>query len=955
MADDPTVNIDLDKLSNDALKERIELLKEKNKLEREAISGEQAAYEEASEQNEEVIKEIEKNIAALERKKRAGEELGAAQEAELERSKREVKMLREQNKSHASSVEAIKKHEAALEDLNDEGEKFTNILLGTNNQLGNFTKKLFGTKGGLKAFGKGLLGLLNPFKLLMSFITKVIQQSILFAVAVDKARASFVKATGASGKFEGEVVGLAHAMKGTGVRADEVAKAYGSLYAGMQDFTKISKSEREGLTKTVSLFQELGVSADTQAEILNDATRSLGYNATELEGVLLMVGGVADGLNEPINKVMENFKTVSSKLAFYGKNIEGVFKNLSAQSKATGLSMDELLGVAEQFDTFEGAGKAVGKLNAIMGGPYLNSIDMLNAKEDERVEILQRSMKQSGMNFKQMGKYEQKMIASSLGISPKEARKMFGAETESDKMEAMQAAKLAARQSRSQDIEEKMLSLMESFALNWSHHIEKVKSLIDYVGCQVRALLAWFEKLPGTTQVALTLGSLLGTYVISKFPSWLLRKVKAPRAGRPGQGPGGGAPGARGGRWWDPRMGKGGRWRQGGRLVKGGRAGFGARLMGGLRVATGMTGAGPMGARGGTRLGALGQMQMPKWIQNLSSMLNTKPAWVSKLNPANWRPQWITNITNWFKSPPQWIKVIKNVFGAGGAGAATAGEAAAVAESTSWLKGFKLMKVLGPLVAIIESVMLFFRWTERTEKASEGVYSETEALGRNLTDMFFTIVETVMAIAFFPEWLFMKIGTWLADILGMIPDVQGSLTDQFFEIFRNFDLEGQWLQFFKEYVSGFLMMWLPDKWSDKIIDTLGLDRMSKSGGGYSAGMSTEDAVAAAKERRARRERGETVTGMPYDDFIYRGKGELGPGTITPIHNKDQFFAAKPGGAINRVLETLKDISTATISAGTAGEEPIVINVHIGQRKIDQIVVDALNSPTGRRFLTGLND
>ena len=39
MADDPTVNIDLDKLSNDALKERIELLKEKNKLDLTLFSG----------------------------------------------------------------------------------------------------------------------------------------------------------------------------------------------------------------------------------------------------------------------------------------------------------------------------------------------------------------------------------------------------------------------------------------------------------------------------------------------------------------------------------------------------------------------------------------------------------------------------------------------------------------------------------------------------------------------------------------------------------------------------------------------------------------------------------------------------------------------------------------------------------------------------------------------------
>jgi hypothetical protein len=32
-------------------------------------------------------------------------------------------------------------------------------------------------------------------------------------------------------------------------------------------------------------------------------------------------------------------------------------------------------------------------------------------------------------------------------------------------------------------------------------------------------------------------------------------------------------------------------------------------------------------------------------------------------------------------------------------------------------------------------------------------------------------------------------------------------------------------------------------------------------------------------------------------------------------------------------------------------KPIVINVHVGQKKIDQIVIDALNSPTGKKYLS----
>ena len=908
MADDPTVNIDLDKLSNDALKERIELLKEKNKLEREAISGAQAEYEDASERNEEVIRQIEKNIAALQRKKYAGDKLTAAQEAELERGKQEVKMLQQQNKSHASSVAAIKKHEAALKDLNDEGEKFANILLGTNNQLGNFIKKMMGTKGGFTAFAKGLAGLLNPFKLLMSFITKVIQQTFFFNIAVDKARASFVKATGASRKFGNDIVALSHAMKGTGVRADELAKAQTSLYSGMQDFSKMNTTQRRGLVKTVSLFQELGVSTDTQAEILNEATKSLGYNATELEGVLLMVGGVADGLNEPMNKVMENFKTVSQKLAFYGKNIEGVFKNLSAQSKATGLSMDQLLGVVEQFDTFEGAGKAVGKLNAIMGGPYLNSIDMLNAKEDERVEILQRSMKQSGMNFKQMGKYEQKMIASSLGISPKEARKMFGAETESDKMEAMQAAKLAARQARSQDIQENMENMLEQFALDWSEGIERLRKLIYWVGCNVRNLLDWFEKLPPGQKVAVTLGGLLGTFVFAKLGTWLMkagftRLFPGAAAPPPGAPPAPGAPPPRGGRPPVPRPAP----------VPADAGRLGARIfdLGRKLERMGLPRFGERLLNLGMKLTEMGHdfreainprnWTMPRWMNPRSW---TAPRW---MRPSTWRmPTWL-NPRTWpipsFANPSTW-------------------------PIPTWLTNAlpMLKAVFGRILVGLDVFFLGLdAWGTWTNKAQDSI----DRIGKVIMSASAAIALVVGAIISLPATLAVSAGMGIASLVkwGFTKAGLGFLFAD-----EDLDPETHGKNIFEQsFVAARLLF------EDS-------DPVATSGGRYK-GMTDEQAMAQARARRAKR-------AAKVDDFIYQGMAP-GPGTITPLDSKDQFIGMKGGGAIDRLFAGLKNSMAA--SPGSAGGQPPVINVYIGQRKIDQIVVDALNSPTGRRFLTGLND
>ena len=54
--------------------------------------------------------------------------------------------------------------------------------------------------------------------------------------------------------------------------------------------------------------------------------------------------------------------------------------------------MYSLMSVTKQFDTFEGAAQSAGKLNAILGGGVVNSMDLLNATEEERVRESRKNL-----------------------------------------------------------------------------------------------------------------------------------------------------------------------------------------------------------------------------------------------------------------------------------------------------------------------------------------------------------------------------------------------------------------------------------------------------------------------------------------------------------------------------------------------------------------------------------
>jgi hypothetical protein len=57
--------------------------------------------------------------------------------------------------------------------------------------------------------------------------------------------------------------------------------------------------------------------------------------------------------------------------------------------KVTGMSMESILSITNKFDTFEGAAEMAGKLNAALGGNFVNAMDLMMATNPaERFEMI---------------------------------------------------------------------------------------------------------------------------------------------------------------------------------------------------------------------------------------------------------------------------------------------------------------------------------------------------------------------------------------------------------------------------------------------------------------------------------------------------------------------------------------------------------------------------------------
>ena len=318
-------------------------------------------------------------------------------------------------------------------------------------------------------------------------LSKIFQSTLMFMKEFDKLSSDFRKNTGiidkGFGGIEQRIVNVQRANLRMGVSMDEAFQAANSLTAEMASFTSMTDDAQATVLQATTILQEFGVGAQTTAQIFNNFSKGLGYNANQLERLSTQLMGISTSLKIPPQIIATEFNAASKELMKYGNNMVGVFEGIAEQSKQTGIAMGELLGIVKQFDTFEGAGDAVGKLNAILGGPYLNAINMLYATEDERIKQLRESIQLSGRQFSQLSRFEQQAIATAAGISDMTvAARLFGGTNSEFADTQMSMKEMQERAQKAQAVTEKFTQVMQSFAI-------ALGPVVDILGYAADALL----------------------------------------------------------------------------------------------------------------------------------------------------------------------------------------------------------------------------------------------------------------------------------------------------------------------------------------------------------------------------------------------------------------------------------------------------------------------------------
>ncbi len=276
-----------------------------------------------------------------------------------------------------------------------------------------------------KAFSDGVADTFSRFNLVVSAADKLVEGIVLVGLATkklvleqDQLISTFNRTMGFTGQFNTELENLSMSLLRAGVSQGDVINSSQALFNALKNFPEVTEEVRSEVIKTTAALSRLGFSAEAQADNILFLSSSFGIAEEEAARFNTGLNSLADSMNIPIKDIAEAFKQAQPVLAATADDIielEEQFRGLTAVMKTTDLGMRQILDVTQGFDTFDEASDRVGRLNAILGGPFLSTLELVREEDPtQRFILLRGALDDAGLAFESLTRRQKQMLAETI-------------------------------------------------------------------------------------------------------------------------------------------------------------------------------------------------------------------------------------------------------------------------------------------------------------------------------------------------------------------------------------------------------------------------------------------------------------------------------------------------------------------------------------------------------------
>jgi hypothetical protein len=352
---------------------------------------------------------------------------------------RELELLQKVKQARESYTQSVMTGAANQKELADQLAEYQKELDGVSKQLDEFkvsTEQATNAQSSLHATLVGI-GTLMP-KLTAEFdkfygtqldsltsFSKAIPAVSKFASVIHDTQVELRRVTGFQDRYSRSFTRLRGAYAAINLPQAELEKNLIGLNQNFSAFDAMSPAMRDNLTMLAGNFTLLGVSGEDTGKMLDDLQFSFGI----VGDAAVQAGGDLRELSKEtglgMSVLLKDLNELSPELARFGMEGTRVFAGMAKQARSLGLSTKDIFDVSEQLDTFQGAAEIVGRMNAQFG-MQLNSVELMKASHEERVDILRQEFQLQGRSFQALDRRQKQMLASILGRDVKTVAKLFG-------------------------------------------------------------------------------------------------------------------------------------------------------------------------------------------------------------------------------------------------------------------------------------------------------------------------------------------------------------------------------------------------------------------------------------------------------------------------------------------------------------------------------------------------
>jgi hypothetical protein len=432
----------------------------------------------------------------------ASRKLGTAHE-EVIALQAQVELLVKQEKALAASTNAANRFGESFDKLLGLSDEWNNSMLGG---LLDALDAGRGLEGIYSDISKKMAKQMAPLRLIGNLLTKVQDATTDLAFAQDKVLAEVNKSTQAYGQYDDQIIDVNISHRTMGLGLERVQESFTALNNTMTTFDLLSKDAQTQIATTSGYLQTLGADAGVAAESMRMATSNLGMSAIAADGLRKEVAGLAGDLNIDLNKALGDFNANAPFLAQYGDDATKAFKELAIASDNLQIGMSRLVAIVDKFSTFEGAVNTAGKLNAALGGDFVNSIELMTAslegKPVDALRALKEGIEAGGVSFDEMSGAQRRFITTSAGLeSVGELAALLSGDLEKQQQAAdrgaLSQAELAKRTMAVRDVTEMWKDTLQSLAISMRPVMVALKTLVGWIGSAVQVLDQFFLSLGG--------------------------------------------------------------------------------------------------------------------------------------------------------------------------------------------------------------------------------------------------------------------------------------------------------------------------------------------------------------------------------------------------------------------------------------------------------------------------